>query len=115
MSWALGPGTEWNKGFLVHQPDPAVSADLWEYYLPYLYSCISLFGVLLLLCKLCPHEAPSKWGLEGPWLMAEASRILLRLWEGVGWWDTSCSASPPTQCAPPLASPPCSPSLGSCW
>uniref|UniRef100_A0AAY4CXW4 Uncharacterized protein n=1 Tax=Denticeps clupeoides TaxID=299321 RepID=A0AAY4CXW4_9TELE len=25
--------------------------DLWEYYLPYLYSCISLFGVLLLLCK----------------------------------------------------------------
>ncbi|KAM9617402.1 protein LMBR1L isoform 5-T5 [Morphnus guianensis] len=29
--------------------DPAVSADLWEYYLPYLYSCISLFGVLLLL------------------------------------------------------------------
>uniref|UniRef100_A0A8C9WRX9 Limb development membrane protein 1-like n=1 Tax=Scleropages formosus TaxID=113540 RepID=A0A8C9WRX9_SCLFO len=24
--------------------------DLWEYYLPYLYSCISLFGVLLLLC-----------------------------------------------------------------
>ncbi|NXT37163.1 LMBRL protein, partial [Pelecanoides urinatrix] len=23
--------------------------DLWEYYLPYLYSCISLFGVLLLL------------------------------------------------------------------
>ncbi|KFQ02367.1 Protein LMBR1L, partial [Leptosomus discolor] len=32
-----------------HWPDPAVSADLWEYYLPYLYSCISLFGVLLLL------------------------------------------------------------------
>lgn len=30
-------------------PDPAISADLWEYYLPYLYSCISLFGVLLLL------------------------------------------------------------------
>lgn len=30
-------------------PDPTVSADLWEYYLPYLYSCISLFGVLLLL------------------------------------------------------------------
>ena len=27
-------------------------ADLWEYYLPYLYSGISLFGVLLLLCKL---------------------------------------------------------------
>lgn len=30
-------------------PDPAVSTDLWEYYLPYLYSCISLFGMLLLL------------------------------------------------------------------
>lgn len=26
-----------------------MSTDLWEYYLPYLYSCISLFGVLLLL------------------------------------------------------------------
>lgn len=25
-------------------------SDLWEYYLPYLYSGISLFGVLLLLC-----------------------------------------------------------------
>ncbi|KFW11553.1 Protein LMBR1L, partial [Eurypyga helias] len=38
-----GPGAEgcW--------PDRADSADLWEYYLPYLYSCISLFGVLLLL------------------------------------------------------------------
>uniref|UniRef100_A0A8C6VEG4 Limb development membrane protein 1 like n=1 Tax=Naja naja TaxID=35670 RepID=A0A8C6VEG4_NAJNA len=29
--------------------------DLWEYYLPYLYSCISLFGVLLLLCKFSVH------------------------------------------------------------
>lgn len=26
-------------------------ADLWEYYIPYLYSGISLFGVLLLLCE----------------------------------------------------------------
>lgn len=26
-------------------------ADLWEFYLPYLYSCISLMGCLLLLCK----------------------------------------------------------------
>lgn len=25
--------------------------DLWEFYLPYLYSCISLMGCLLLLCK----------------------------------------------------------------
>ncbi|XP_029814806.1 protein LMBR1L-like [Manacus vitellinus] len=32
---------QWLSGSLVH--------DLWEYYLPYLYSCISLFGVLLLL------------------------------------------------------------------
>ncbi|PKK17946.1 limb development membrane protein 1-like [Columba livia] len=32
-----------------HWADPAASTDLWEYYLPYLYSCISLFGVLLLL------------------------------------------------------------------
>ncbi|XP_066841773.1 protein LMBR1L isoform X2 [Anser cygnoides] len=29
--------------------------DLWEYYLPYLYSCISLFGVLLLLRKSGVH------------------------------------------------------------
>ncbi|KFZ56875.1 Protein LMBR1L, partial [Antrostomus carolinensis] len=29
--------------------DPVISTDLWEFYLPYLYSCISLFGVLLLL------------------------------------------------------------------
>lgn len=39
-----------------HWADPAVSTDLWEYYLPYLYSCISLFGVLLLLCELCLRE-----------------------------------------------------------
>lgn len=26
-----------------------MSVDLWEYYLPYLYSCISFLGVLLLL------------------------------------------------------------------
>lgn len=25
--------------------------DFWEYYLPYLYSCISFLGVLLLLGK----------------------------------------------------------------
>lgn len=39
------------RGARCHRPDPGVSADLWEYYLPYLYSCISLFGVLLLLCE----------------------------------------------------------------
>lgn len=26
-------------------------SDMWEYYLPYLYSAISLCGVLLLLCE----------------------------------------------------------------
>jgi hypothetical protein len=26
-------------------------ADLWSYYLPFLYSCISFIGVLMLLCK----------------------------------------------------------------
>lgn len=28
---------------------PFVVLDFWEYYLPYLYSCISFLGVLLLL------------------------------------------------------------------
>lgn len=28
-----------------------LSVDLWEFYLPYLYSCISLMGGLLLLSK----------------------------------------------------------------
>lgn len=28
-----------------------LSLDLWEFYLPYLYSCISLMGGLLLLSK----------------------------------------------------------------
>ncbi|KFQ44243.1 Protein LMBR1L, partial [Nestor notabilis] len=42
------PGPE-GKDSQYHWPDPTVSTDLWEYYLPYLYSCISLFGVLLLL------------------------------------------------------------------
>lgn len=50
-----------------HQPDPAVSADLWEYYLPYLYSCISLFGVLLLLCELCPPKALVVLQANGVW------------------------------------------------
>lgn len=27
-------------------------SDLWEFYLPYLYSCISLMGGLLLLSKM---------------------------------------------------------------
>lgn len=28
---------------------PFIVLDFWEYYLPYLYSCISFLGVLLLL------------------------------------------------------------------
>lgn len=36
--------------------------DLWEYYLPYLYSGISLFGVLLFLCTYCCHlPEQSNW------------------------------------------------------
>lgn len=54
---------------------PPLSADLWEYYLPYLYSCISLFGVLLLLrksgsCGVTPwhgggSSGPFWWPREG--------------------------------------------------
>ncbi|RLV82920.1 hypothetical protein DV515_00016500 [Chloebia gouldiae] len=81
--------------------------DLWEYYLPYLYSCISLFGVLLLLCKLCPNEALLGLLIPGRSIQmgcggAEASRILLRLWGGVGWQGTFCSASPPTTVCTPF-------------
>lgn len=102
------PGNEWNKGWDLwcHWPDPTVSTDLWEYYLPYLYSCISLFGVLLLLCKLCPHEAlvvllvGSGGAMVGS--LAEASRIFLGVWGGVGWQGTSFSVSPPTTVCTPF-------------
>ncbi|XP_063215319.1 protein LMBR1L isoform X4 [Chroicocephalus ridibundus] len=60
--------------------------DLWEYYLPYLYSCISLFGVLLLL-RLSPQSL---------------SRTLLGVRGGVGCWDTPCSASPPAAVCTPF-------------
>lgn len=33
--------------------------DLWEFYLPYLYSCISLMGGLLLLSKFTGNNAVS--------------------------------------------------------
>jgi len=51
------------RGAGCHRPDPAASADLWEFYLPYLYSCISLFGVLLLLRESwdVPRGAPAPW------------------------------------------------------
>uniref|UniRef100_A0A8B9IPZ6 Limb development membrane protein 1 like n=1 Tax=Anser cygnoides TaxID=8845 RepID=A0A8B9IPZ6_ANSCY len=39
--------------------------DLWEYYLPYLYSCISLFGVLLLLPPGRPGRAAELHEVRG--------------------------------------------------
>uniref|UniRef100_A0AAR2KG99 Limb development membrane protein 1 like n=1 Tax=Pygocentrus nattereri TaxID=42514 RepID=A0AAR2KG99_PYGNA len=43
-------GIVWVASALLHDNTARESLyDLWEYYLPYLYSCISLFGVLLLL------------------------------------------------------------------
>ncbi|KAJ8257477.1 hypothetical protein GJAV_G00186020 [Gymnothorax javanicus] len=43
-------GIVWVASALLHRDTTQESLyDLWEYYLPYLYSCISLFGVLLLL------------------------------------------------------------------
>ncbi|KAL4655538.1 protein LMBR1L [Arapaima gigas] len=43
-------GMVWVASALVHHDTAQESLKaLWEYYLPYLYSCISLFGVLLLL------------------------------------------------------------------
>ncbi|GAA6100514.1 limb region 1 homolog-like protein isoform X1 [Tachysurus ichikawai] len=43
-------GIVWVASALLHDNIARESLyDLWEYYLPYLYSCISLFGVLLLL------------------------------------------------------------------
>lgn len=69
--------------------------DLWEYYLPYLYSGISLFGVLLLLCEYigilmtCSHRAyfrclqqPSVFPLSvhSLWLVPDVQRD----WEPTG-------------------------------
>ncbi|XP_065515729.1 protein LMBR1L [Lathamus discolor] len=54
--------------------------DLWEYYLPYLYSCISLFGVLLLL--LCtPFGLSTMFTVMGqllvkPWLLEDLDEQL---------------------------------------
>uniref|UniRef100_A0A8C9TWP8 Limb development membrane protein 1 like n=1 Tax=Scleropages formosus TaxID=113540 RepID=A0A8C9TWP8_SCLFO len=43
-------GMVWVASALVHHSTAQESLnDLWEYYVPYLYSCISLFGMLLLL------------------------------------------------------------------
>ncbi|XP_064155087.1 limb region 1 homolog-like protein [Anguilla rostrata] len=43
-------GIVWVASALLHHDSAQESLyDMWEYYLPYLYSCISLFGVLLLL------------------------------------------------------------------
>uniref|UniRef100_A0A3B5LDZ9 Limb development membrane protein 1-like n=1 Tax=Xiphophorus couchianus TaxID=32473 RepID=A0A3B5LDZ9_9TELE len=43
-------GIVWVASALLHDNVARQSLYLWEYYLPYLYSGISLFGVLLLLC-----------------------------------------------------------------
>uniref|UniRef100_A0A8C3KRH5 Limb development membrane protein 1 like n=1 Tax=Calidris pygmaea TaxID=425635 RepID=A0A8C3KRH5_9CHAR len=51
--------------------------DLWEYYLPYLYSCISLFGVLLLL--LCtPFGLSTMFTVTGKLLVKPRVRCPLR-------------------------------------
>lgn len=39
-----------------------LSLDFWEYYLPYLYSCISFLGVLLLLGECGVGEGKSILG-----------------------------------------------------
>lgn len=50
-----------------HWAEPGTSADLWDCYLPYLYSCLSLLGVLLLLCEssAVPSCPPAPWGPSG--------------------------------------------------
>lgn len=57
-----------------------LSLDFWEYYLPYLYSCISFLGVLLLLGEYRVWE-----GKRAPW--PPAVRVegegLGKGWEGV--------------------------------
>uniref|UniRef100_A0A8C8HJQ2 Limb development membrane protein 1 like n=1 Tax=Oncorhynchus tshawytscha TaxID=74940 RepID=A0A8C8HJQ2_ONCTS len=56
--------------------------DLWEYYLPYLYSCISLFGVLLLL--LCTPLGLSRM-FNSCWCVFEKLQTIKRL----GFSDTN--------------------------
>lgn len=41
---------------MVHPIVPLSPLDFWEYYLPYLYSCISFLGVLLLLGECTQSE-----------------------------------------------------------
>lgn len=89
------------------------SLDFWEYYLPYLYSCISFLGVLLLLGE-CP-EPGRGWG------RSRGQSTPSRGWnEGAGRAGGrekalagDCLLSP--QCVLHWVSPACSRSLGSCW
>lgn len=62
-------GMVWVASALLHDNMARESLyDLWEYYLPYLYSCISLFGVLLLL--LCtPLGLSSMFSVTGSLLV----------------------------------------------
>ncbi|KAK3519151.1 hypothetical protein QTP70_018835 [Hemibagrus guttatus] len=62
-------GIVWVASALLHDNIARESLyDLWEYYLPYLYSCISLFGVLLLL--LCtPFGMSRMFSITGSFLV----------------------------------------------
>lgn len=62
--------------------------DLWEFYLPYLYSCISLMGCLLLLCKYFFLSFFSlvffSHNIDGK---GELFRVL-KNYRQVSWWDS---------------------------
>uniref|UniRef100_A0A8C0EKJ6 Limb region 1 protein homolog n=1 Tax=Bubo bubo TaxID=30461 RepID=A0A8C0EKJ6_BUBBB len=55
--------------------------DLWEYYLPYLYSCISLMGCLLLL--LCTPVGLSRMFTVMGQLLVKPSKILSSVLKGI--------------------------------
>uniref|UniRef100_A0A6Q2YSD6 Limb development membrane protein 1 like n=1 Tax=Esox lucius TaxID=8010 RepID=A0A6Q2YSD6_ESOLU len=64
--------------------------DLWEYYLPYLYSCISLLGVLLLL--LCtPLGLSRMFSVTGSLLVKPRVSLCLRLMSVCVRWYVLCS------------------------
>lgn len=80
-------------------------SDLWEYYLPYLYSGISLFGVLLLLCKLiwisitCRHRVYfSAFYCIFVCIFPQCALPLgcpeCSVWPGASWSNQGCVKSP---------------------
>ncbi|XP_023687040.2 limb region 1 homolog-like protein [Paramormyrops kingsleyae] len=70
-------GMLWLASALTHHDVARESLnDLWERYLPYLYSCISLFGVLLLL--LC-----TPFGLSRVFIVTESVLVKPRLLENI--------------------------------